>query len=78
MRATPRDERSFDERVAESLKLRDSLAHHIGLWIEANCDDNPYWAEAWFAPQTEGRMAEAAWQIFMSSRDGQRFAKEQK
>jgi hypothetical protein len=59
-------------------RLRESLRIHIVKWIEANCDDNPYWAEAWFAPETEDRMTEVAWQVFMSSRDGQRFAEGEK
>lgn len=59
-------------------QLRDSLSHHIGLWIEANCDGNIFWADAYFAPETERRMAEAAWMVYLSSRDGQRFLEEQK
>lgn len=56
--------------------LKASLRQHIEQWVEANCADNPEWAENWFAPETPERMTDAAWLVFKSSHDGQRFQKE--
>lgn len=74
----PRSKHSLEARKAMQKALKESLHAYIGEWIKANCDDNPYWSEAWFAGETQDRMVEAAWLVFMSSRDGQRFAEEQR
>lgn len=71
------DHTKADLRKAER-ELRDSLLDHISAWVDANCTDNIFWAEEYLADATPDRMAEAAWLVFLSSRDGQRFYREQK
>lgn len=62
------------KRMQDALKA--SLRQHIEQWVNANCDNNAEWAENWFAPETPERMTDAAWLVFLSSHDGQRFQKE--
>lgn len=68
----------FMARKGSMEALQQSLRDHIEAWVAANCEDNKFWSEAWFAHKTPERMTDAAWAVFMSSRDGQRFAEEQK
>ena len=55
-----------------STRLKEALEAKIAQWVEEESDQDD-WAEAWFAPETTERMAAAAYLVFLSSRDGQRF-----
>lgn len=57
--------------------LENSLFDHIEEWVAKNCDGNIFWSEEYIAPETSRRMATVAWEVFMSSRDGQKFYREQ-